>query len=134
MAKVRKDYDHGAGSDLSNGGVGYPSLGSVLRDIITDLTGLNPGVPAWSASTPVTTNTVTLATAGTIISVYGLTGTTTGPKQLIPTGTPLTGQAKVTYDAKGIPTILFATADAISAAQFQQDKRPASFTLLSILG
>lgn len=134
MAIIKKSYLHGAGSDETHGGSQFPTPAVVFRDIADDLAGLNPGTPAWSGNLALTANVVTLTTAGAILSVYAQAGGTPGPKSLVPTGVPATGQAKVTYSVSGIPTITLAAGDSHTAIQVQQDKRPASFTVKTIKG
>lgn len=133
MTTFNKNYGHGAFSDESFG-TSQPSLGQTLTDIASDLDAVDPGAPAWSAAAAVTTHTVTLTTAGLVTNVFASTGTSVGPKQLVPTGTPAAGQARVTYAATGLPTILFAAADAVTACQVQQLARPASYTLKTVAG
>lgn len=75
-------------------------------------------VAAWSGAQAVTANAVTLATAGTVISVHATVATAAGPKSIMSTAAAA-GQVQVAYTA-GVPTLTFAGADAVTSCVVQQ--------------
>ena len=64
-----------------------------------------------------------VAEYGIVLGVRASAGGVTGPFAIVETGTPTTGQVKVTYSA-GQPTLTFAAADAVTAARCRWIKIP----------
>ena len=107
------------GSDMQPQGPGNPSL---LRKILATLVGAAgaAAVPAWSAELPVTTHVLVLANAGLVLAVDATTATAGGGKALQSQATPAAGYVQVEYDAAGIATLTFNTADAVTGAKVTQ--------------
>lgn len=77
---------------------------------------LGTGPTAAYSSLVVASHTVTMSgLVGYVAAVEATAASATGPKAIITTGTPGDGQVKVTY-ASGVPTLLFDTSDAVTAA------------------
>jgi hypothetical protein len=64
-------------------------------------------IPAWSAALAVTTDVLVMSRPGWIVAAHGVAGGTAGPKQMIYSGVPATGEVLVEYDAAGIATLTF---------------------------
>lgn len=77
-------------------------------------------VPTLVTGQAVSSNAATLPSAGYVQQVQATAGTTVGVKTIILSGTPATGQVAVTYSAGGVPTLTFATADAVTACEYVQ--------------
>jgi hypothetical protein len=106
------------GSDHQPEGPGNPSL---LRKILAVLAGAVGGAPAWSSELTVTTHTVTLSTAGAVLSVDATTATAAGGKVIQSAGSPAAGAVQVAYDAAGIPTLTFNATDAVTGCKVLQN-------------
>ncbi len=117
MTTIRTNFGEG-GQNLAPNASGAPSLADTLRDVADDFSG-NVKVPAWTTGVVVTTHVATLPSAGFVFAVHATAGGTPGPKQLIQTGAPGAGQVRVDYTA-GVPTLTFATAEAVTACAVQQ--------------
>jgi hypothetical protein len=121
---IPKDFGHAgsAGHNSHN----ENELAEALRDVATDLEAALGDGPAWNTGIAVSSHTVTLPRAGHVLHVHATTGSSTGPKTIISTGTPGDGQVRVTY-SNGIPTLLFDTSDAVTVCSVHQIRRPATF-------
>ena len=65
-----------------------------------------------------------VAQYGTILSVRVSAGGVTGPFLIVETGTPASGEVKVTMSSSGQPTLTFAAADAVTACFCRWIKTP----------
>lgn len=70
----------------------------------------------WDIGLSVTSNTVTLTTKGSVVTVEATTATSTGPKLIQNSASPTAGAAQVTYNAQGFATITFNATDAVTVA------------------
>ena len=64
----------------------------------------------------VSSHTVTMEFAGSIVAVESTEGTTTGANSIV-SGAPSTTEVQVTYDSEGVATLTFAAADAVTECQ-----------------
>lgn len=100
-----------------------------ILNIGTFLAGLAKGGEVDAADRTVTTNVHAFVDAdgvaqyGIVLGVRAVAGGVTGPFSIIETGTPTTGQVKVTYSA-GQPTLTFAAGDAVTTARCRWIKIP----------
>lgn len=65
-----------------------------------------------------------VAQYGVVLSVRVSAGGVTGPFLIVETGTPASGEVKVTMSAAGQPTLTFAAADAVTACYCRWIKVP----------
>lgn len=79
-----------------------------------------PDTTWWQTGIAVTSNAVTLAGAGRVLTVEATAGTAAGPKQIVSTAAPAAGRVRVQYSAAGVPTLTFNGTDAITACAVQQ--------------
>lgn len=115
MSAIPENFGSGGAGLTPNDSAGQPELATILREIADDLAALNPDGSDWSDELTVTTNVVTLASAGLVAAVDGTTGGSAGPKAMV-YGTPGAGQVKVEY-TDGVATLTFAGADGITGAR-----------------
>lgn len=73
----------------------------------------------------VTANVHTAALPGPVLHVQATAGTSTGPKIVVLSGTPASGQVKIeTNAATGRDTLTFAADDAVTACMYRQQAMP----------
>jgi hypothetical protein len=114
MTAIPQDHFSGGKNltDKASGGKPGEDLASLLRASLG-------ATPQWTTGVTVTTHVATLSVAGWVTAVEGTTGTSTGPKQQIQSGSPAAGQVDVAYDSAGIATLTFNATDAITVAAVQ---------------
>jgi len=105
---------------------GQRNVSSTNRDAKPDLAALLNGiyVPSWQSGIAVAADAATLPAAGPVHAVVATAGGSPGAKSLV-NAAPAAGEVQVVYDAAGVPTLNFAGADAVTAADVSQSALPA---------
>lgn len=116
MGAIPPNFGSGGSGLTPNDSGGKPWLAQILEAL---------GVPSSLTGVAVAANTATLTASGPVSAVQATTGTVTGGKTIIVTGTPAAGEVLVTYDADGIPTLTFAAGDGVTEAAVIQSQFPA---------
>lgn len=104
-----------------NDSSGKPTLRDILAALINMVGGVGaPDSTWWTTGIAVSSNTVTLSTAGRVLAVDATTASAVGPKAIQQQATPAAGNVQVVYDSAGIPTLNFQATDAVTECAVQQ--------------
>lgn len=133
MTAITTRFGEGGANWAPGLSAGDPSLATTLRDIASDLAAVGMTLaPVWTTAVAVTTDVAVLATAGYVLAVEGTTGSVTGPKKVIQSGSPATTQVDIQYAASGVATLTFnAATDSITACAVVILPRGADYTILT---
>lgn len=83
----------------------------------------------WLEGVAVSSHTVTLTTAGRVVSVEATTATSAGPKTKRRGGTVAAGEVTVTYNDAGYATLTFNATDAVTVCAVDLLAVPASLAV-----
>lgn len=97
--------------------IGPRGLNAVMVDDFNDPGDFVSGARSfWDEGLTVTTHVVVMTTIGAVVAVEATTATSAGPKLIQNSATPGAGAVQVVYDATGLATLTFNTADAVTEA------------------